>query len=372
MRIRKISFYLGLINILKWKGLWLIKNVYRKIKKILPFLGIPLLIAAIVFALSLLLWFGPEKILTYDRNTFKATEPVSADQINEYRKTLAQIIGGIVLLIGVYFTVRQIRATERTVLISQEGQITERFTRAVDQLGSDKLEVRLGGIYALERIAKDSKKDHPQIMEILTAYVRERSPVDINKGKPKNKILNKVAVDIQAILTVIGRRNIDFDIQSIYLSNTFLVEADLREANLQKTNFWEANLQAAFLKGTNLQEAILRGTNLQRTYLGDANLRKAYLMKANLQNAILCDADLQEANLLGINLQEVDLRRANFQEAYLGGANLQEADLEGANLSSIQSWKNIKSMDGAIIKSVKNAPDGFIEFAKSKGAIEEP
>lgn len=54
--------------------------------------------------------------------------------------------------------------------ISREGQVTERFTRAVDQLGSEHLDVRLGAPYALERIAHDSATDRRTIGEILTAY----------------------------------------------------------------------------------------------------------------------------------------------------------------------------------------------------------
>jgi hypothetical protein len=41
----------------------------------------------------------------------------------------------------------------RTYRLTQQGQITDRYTKAIEQLGSDKLDVRLGGIYALERIA---------------------------------------------------------------------------------------------------------------------------------------------------------------------------------------------------------------------------
>ena len=47
--------------------------------------------------------------------------------------------------------------------------------KAVEQLGSDKLEVRLGGIYSLERISKESPDDYWTVMENLTAFVRERS-----------------------------------------------------------------------------------------------------------------------------------------------------------------------------------------------------
>jgi hypothetical protein len=53
--------------------------------------------------------------------------------------------------------------------------VTERYAKAIEQLGSDKLEVRIGGIYALERIARDSARDHPTVMEVLAAFVREHS-----------------------------------------------------------------------------------------------------------------------------------------------------------------------------------------------------
>ena len=40
------------------------------------------------------------------------------------------------------------------------------------------MEIRLGGIYALERISNESEKDYWPIMEILTAYVRKNSSVE--------------------------------------------------------------------------------------------------------------------------------------------------------------------------------------------------
>jgi len=44
----------------------------------------------------------------------------------------------------------------RTFELTEQGQVTDRYTKAIEQLGSDKLDVRIGGIYALERIARDS------------------------------------------------------------------------------------------------------------------------------------------------------------------------------------------------------------------------
>ena len=158
---------------------------------------------------------------------------VCFDIENEARKTLAYILGGLLAIIGIYMAHRRIRALERQVQIgqeqlqvAQEGQITERFTRAIEQLGSDKMAIRLGGIYALERIANDSDKDYWPIMETLTAYVRENAPwreqsprmrgeedsgeKQIVAERPCSPLgrrpKNKPATDIQAVLTVLGRR----------------------------------------------------------------------------------------------------------------------------------------------------------------------
>ncbi|MCA1666553.1 MAG: hypothetical protein LC793_03970, partial [Thermomicrobia bacterium] len=76
-------------------------------------------------------------------------------------------------------------------MVAREGQITERFTRAIDQLGSEKDEIRLGAIYALERIAKDSRSYQDSIMDILAAYVRRDSRWDISKPMP-----NEMSEDI--------------------------------------------------------------------------------------------------------------------------------------------------------------------------------
>jgi hypothetical protein len=95
---------------------------------------------------------------------------------NDARATLLQGLAGGVLLLGAYFTWRQVQTTRQQLHVAEQGQLTERFTRAVDQLGADRLDLRLGGIYALERIARDSPPDRATIGEVLTAYIRHRSP----------------------------------------------------------------------------------------------------------------------------------------------------------------------------------------------------
>src|SRR5215211_6567805 len=101
--------------------------------------------------------------------------PTKPSERKDLVLAVAQILAGTALLSGLYFT-------WRTLQVNREGQITDRFTRAIDQLGKtdDKgkqlFEIRLGGIYALERIARESAEDYWPIMEVLTAYVREHAP----------------------------------------------------------------------------------------------------------------------------------------------------------------------------------------------------
>ena len=77
----------------------------------------------------------------------------------EARKTLAQIIGGLFLLAGLYSSVRTLSLQNQSLETLREGQITDRYSKAVEQLGEvdsegrPKVEVRLGAIFALERIA---------------------------------------------------------------------------------------------------------------------------------------------------------------------------------------------------------------------------
>jgi len=233
------------------------------------------------------------------------------------RGTLAQIFGGLFILVGLYFTYRRITATERNVEVAQDSQITERFTRAIDQLGSEKLEVRLGGIYALERIARDSEKDHWSIMEVLTAYVRERSPWSKDK---KDDSLKRPSSDIQAVLTVLGRRTRTY-------KNGEEEPLDLRGTDLSMANLEKSHLEGAQLDGVRLEKARLNDARLEAASLYRARLCKARLWRVHLEKA-----DLMEAQLEGAQLNVAHLEEANLSDAKLGRAVLRGAHLEGAIL----------------------------------------
>jgi hypothetical protein len=225
----------------------------------------------------------------------------------------ATIIAGI----GFYLNYKQ----------GQEKLVTERFSTSVTQIGNAKEVVRIGGIYSLERIAKDSPKDHWTIMEVLTAYVRQNSPLP-----PKGKVASPIPIDIQSALTVIGRRNSKQESADKTL--------DLSSSNLERANLGGANLESASLRGANLILANLLAANLRGADLLAANLWGANLRGANLWGANLWGANLWGANLWGANLWGADLFDADLRHTYLRDADLRETKhLTVEQVKSARNWQ---------------------------------
>ena len=245
---------------------------------------------------------------------------------------IATLLAGIGLIVN-YFN------SQAEMQLTQQRLITERFSKAVEQIGSGKEEVVIGGIYSLERIAKDSPKDQWTIMEVLTSYIRKNSPIPSNieqlKPEERQKALEKlpsVSIPVQAALTVIGRRKVENDQAGDNLAET---------TDFNKTKFLD-------LSRTNLREANLNGANLDGADLNRANLDEAILYRAILKGAYLFGAELIGANLNGAELIGANLYGANLNRANLIGANL-GANLYGANLNGAYLWgakvdpKQIKS-----------------------------
>ena len=133
--------------------------------------------------------------------------------------------------------------TARNFNLSREGRVTDRYTKAIEQLGSKELDVRIGGIYALERIARDSAKDHPAVMEVLAAFIREHSREQWPPPDPDNPDqLRLTRPDVQAAATVAGRRNAKRDIRPIDLTRADLTRADLTGARLNDAR-WPEGVQ---------------------------------------------------------------------------------------------------------------------------------
>ncbi|MEE6140570.1 pentapeptide repeat-containing protein [Mycobacterium sp. 050128] len=226
---------------------------------------------------------------------------------------LAAIATALTAVAALWFSAQSLGSTQKQYALSEQGQVTDRFTKAVEQLGSDKLDIRLGGIYSLERLTRDSPADRSVIFEVLSAYIRTHAgPAD------KCNALSVPLADVQAALAVIGRRDRAapqferIDLQTTCLANVILTRAYLDGVLLNASYLvgaWlpSASLVDAGLLMANLNAAKFTDANLTGADLSIANLYYSSLDQTNLTGAKLYAADLSDANLIGATLARTDL-----------------------------------------------------------------
>lgn len=332
-------------------------------------------------------------------------------------------------MIGAPFVVWRSVVAQKQVDVAEQGLITDRLNKAIEGLGTEKtlnklgrdisyqvsgklfrkfefqgdnfevpehaqdlqptawtnypvnvvnLEVRLGAIYAMERIAQDSLRDHVQIMEILCAYVRENAPVRMARRSPHEvfdeltedtsdgqglsaeaafqhskykdadtlgikptefdqenlerwaRQLPKPRLDIQAVLIVIGRRNAaqaDLESQQGY-------KIDLRDSNLQfcqligkfdDADFTQSRMDGAELQGSfrdcefvrsSLQATRAAAIDLSFSDLSAANLSAAFFGASDLSWCRLWSSKMRWTNFNGANLTATDWYRASPYHVY--------------------------------------------------------
>jgi hypothetical protein len=114
-------------------------------------------------------WLGPI-VLTHSPGASIATVR-RLQLMNDVRNSLLTALAGVGALVGLAYT-------GRTYRLSRAGQITDRFTRAVDHLASPNVDVRTAAIYALERRMNDSHFDRRPIIELLASFVRGHATGD--------------------------------------------------------------------------------------------------------------------------------------------------------------------------------------------------
>lgn len=366
-----------------------------------------LLIAAYVFYLN--------DIVVSVHHMVKSLRPesqakeINSDTLRNLAQGSALLLGALVAASTLIFTLIRVWINERTTTATEEGLITDRINAAVASLGAEKtikkdgieetvpnIEVRMGAILALERIAKKNADVHIQIMEILTGYLRENAPLAKDVESLPDR--QKPRQDIQLALTVIGRRpakrialetankfrldlrNCEFSLVDLTglnfdnarLSNSHFLKANLRHAQLNNADLEDAQLNNAYLSDAQLNNADLWYAQLNNADLGDAQLNNAFLMDAQLNHADLEDAQLNNAYLSSAQLNNAFLRHAQLNHADLMHAQLNDAGLEDAQLNNADlmdaELEGVKFLTRALMRGacVRNLDLSTIEVSQKQ------
>ncbi len=388
---RPVRWSLAPFWAMEW-GLSLVWFVMKAAAGTFPKLGAAILLSAIV--VPAFVW---RDVLDKMPTLKFWTEPTSDASRSEVIRNVGLLAAGAIgVAFGIWRAItahRQAQAALQQARTGERGHFTERFSKAVERLGSKELTVRIGGLHALYGLARDAElrdtkdfeppdiksiklrdiEDIKSVATVLCAYIRNPFDGDTKDSVPATESLETGDAtptprpDVAEAFLFIAdpetglRRRLPDDmtlnlkgasLAGITLCGADLRKADLREADLAGTilvnaNFagaslTRANLAGASLAGANLAGANLAGASLAGASLAGAKLTVASLTGANLSGATLAGADLAVAYLAGADLAVAYLAGADLTgatlaetylvEAYLKGANLEGANLEGANL----------------------------------------
>ena len=259
-------------------------------------------------------------------------------------------------LLGAPFVIWGTVLKHQTVRYQKEGHITDRISKAVEQLGAEKtvklpkengdgstertlpnIEVRIGAILSLERIAQDSTKhdkgrDHVRVMEILCAYIRENAPAtDLTptEGEFTTKIPR---IDLQMAVTVLGRRS---DVQQ----------------KLEEKVRYRLDLSRSDLDGMDFRNGSFQGALFNRSRVEAANFWGADLTGALFQRTLLNFCNFNQAEMLGIDLRYAKWTR-HHDEGFIFPMSLaalvEAADISGLILTSYEASHFFGSSDTAV------------------------
>ena len=211
----------------------------------------------------------------------------------------------------------QIEIAQQQAKVAQQSLLHERYQKGAEMLSSEILSVRLGGIYALQRLLEeDPDQYYLQIMELFCAFIRFPTKSENAEGQLNSHPYGwplEPREDINPIVDIIRTRSEKL----IALEKKGDFTLKLHQSEMPRANFISADLSRATMRDTNLHAAFLEkadlsGTNLPRSDLSQAHLKEARLSSATLWRVNLAGAELWGADMTGAILNDANVSGAKF------------------------------------------------------------
>jgi uncharacterized protein YjbI with pentapeptide repeats len=249
---------------------------------------------------------------------------------NEVYRTLGQVLGGALILAGLYFT-------SKSFAVARQSQATDRLSSALESLASADLPRRLGGINSLAAQLKNPAADYDMICETLCGFIRatttEPSYVDEHKQAPRE--------DVQAALVALGnRRRSGFRTHRFLLHKVILPGAtfdngdyagfQFDHADLSGSSFFRANLAAARFLQASVSDCNFNQCDLRRCDFRGANAKQARFRRAFLDRTLFNKCNLTQSSFDGTTLT-----RVVFASSTLSGASFLDAHLRSCNVAGV-------------------------------------
>lgn len=255
-------------------------------------------------------------------------------QQNAFRSTLVQSIIGLGALSGAMLAWRQYGHMKADAVRREhekrEDFHLDLFGAALENLGADAPGLRAGGIYALARLAEMSSSHRQACADVLSTFVRTRSPWPPSPSRPEEsrvmlaetgRSLRDYDPDVQTALTLLGQHTYKWHQVRLRLRHLDLRKANLSGGHYEGAAFTETRLDGAWLRDADFNGASFRGTSL-------------------------VNADLRGANLDRCNVRDTDFT----------GANLDGTTMRGATFDSRTRWPQGLSAQTALAAGAVEVP----------------
>lgn len=257
---------------------------------------------AVVPVLLVVVFLLPEWIATWEKVD---TRKEWVEFVTSTRSTLVTMVGGLGFIATALLTVqnlvlaqRNIELGQKNLELAQQQATTTAFTKAVEQLGSERVAERLGGVYSLRRIAKSAPNEEGSAMQILSGYLRDRYANHQESSGPF-----QCPVEVQAALNAIGTRSVaggfNLDLSGIRIAEAWLPQG----YDFSNMYFWDVHLNRWNLEQANLSNSDFKRASFDECDFSEANFTNASLNNATLIRCVFTDADLTGADFAAAKVE---------------------------------------------------------------------
>lgn len=249
-------------------------------------------------------------------------------------------------IIGWFFLIRRTKAIEQDVEIAAQNLTIDRLNRAIQQLDSEKVYVRLGGITGLEQIATTQDRESKRIARILVSFIRTRATEDSEEVELKEEnefdAYRAKRLDIETAVNALAR-----------IASKLERQEQFQQHGDKKQDL--CNLESLDLRGLRLENA-----NLSRFNLAGTDFSGTWMRRVNFTGALLFKITRTRRKFSAIFFRAF-LDQANFTDAYMNGAIFTKAQLVSAKFDNVVMQNVI--LNRAIINNA--------HFENSRGLTQE-
>lgn len=278
--------------------------------------------------------------------------------LGEYVKTVATVLGGALVLLGLWINNRRVAEQIRQNNIAEKGQINTRFKDAATLLGSENVSSILSGVYALHQIASESsvgdeiQKGYVRIIhDILCAYVRENTETIVKEDDGREwRVNSKPTIVIQTIIKVLFKNNefiysdLMTDLSNCIFEDTDFDNAYIANVDFSKTKFIRSTANncsfvACYLENTFIDEVNFSGSSFDKVVFDNSHIKNSSLAESKLSECDFWDVILYKTTFEKAKMEKIDFKNAIFEEdvifsdTALAGFTLDEIAKDSLNMT---------------------------------------